>query len=339
MRLDLALVCSLSLAVLVAPLCAEATLTGINLGTHVDGPKVSASDLQGRVVLFEYWGVNCPPCVGSIHHLTELQAKYGRDNFLIVANHCQGGSADNTRTVWRGKASNDLVSVVDSGALPGSNVTGIPRCFLFDHEGKLVFDGSPSQVDGALEQAMRDNPGQMVAGRTYQKLTKEAATLGAQKTPLAATLKALRKAAEGDDAAAKDEADFLLGRVGEWQAEQLEKVGTARAEDPERCLAQVTKMAALLKGDELGEPFATLQDEFKKDKAFQTELKAAAALAAIRADADKCKLSKDPTSAKAQKSNQAAIAGIAANLKGLQKKFADTAAARRAAELSQEWGL
>ncbi len=336
MRLVLALALVMTV---VAPACAEATLSGINLGSHVDGPKISAADLQGRVVLFEYWGVNCPPCVGSIHHLTDLQAKYGRDNFIVVANHCQGGSADKTRAVWRGKATNDLVSVVDNGDLPGSNVTGIPRCFLFDHEGKLVYDGGPSQVDAALEKAMQDSPGQLVAGRTYKKMVKEAATLGAQKTPLAATLKALRKAADGDDAVAKEEADFLLGRVGEWQGEQLEKIGAARSEDPGRCQTQVTKMAALLKGDELGEPFATLQDELKKDKAFQTELKAAAALAAIRADADKCKLSKDPASAKSQKSNQAMIAGIAANLKGLQKKFADTAAARQAAELSQEWGL
>ncbi len=332
----LALIC---LAAASGDLAAEATLQGVNLGTYVTGPKVSAADLTGRVVLFEYWGVNCPPCVASIHHVTDLQAKYGRENFIVIANHCQGGGIPGVVSTWKGKATNDLVSVIDNGQLPGSNVSGIPRCFLFSHDGKVLYDGAPMGVDSALDAAMKASPGALVTGHDFTKLGREAAAIGAQKTNLAATLKSVRKAAEGDKPEAKEDADFLLGRVTAWASDLATRCNDDRTQDPARCQETVNRMVGLLKGDECGAPFEALQDELKTDKAFQNELKAAAILAGIKAEADKCKLSANPEQAKSQKSNIAAITAIAGNLKQLQKKFPDTAAAKSAEELGREWGL
>ena len=123
---------------------AEATLDGVRLGEYATGPKVSVSDLKGRVVLFEYWGVNCGPCLANIPHVTQLQKKYPRDRFIVIANHCQGGSAANAGAVWVAHAHDDIVSVINHGNLPGNGVRGIPYCFLFDATGKLVYKGSPA---------------------------------------------------------------------------------------------------------------------------------------------------------------------------------------------------
>ena len=43
---------------------------------YIHGPKITASSLKGKVVFFEYWGINCPPCIDSMPHLQELQDKY-----------------------------------------------------------------------------------------------------------------------------------------------------------------------------------------------------------------------------------------------------------------------
>ena len=40
---------------------------------YIHGPKITASSLKGKVVFFEYWGINCPPCIASMPHLQELQ--------------------------------------------------------------------------------------------------------------------------------------------------------------------------------------------------------------------------------------------------------------------------
>ncbi len=331
--------CAALLVLAVVALPAAATLSGVGLGTHVTGPTCSVADLAGRVVLFDYWGVNCPPCVASIHHLAGLQATYGRDNLIIIANHCQGGPATAIKATWSGKAGNDLVTVVDAGQLPGSNVTGIPRCFLFDHRGTLIYDGAPLGVDAKLEEAMRATPGALVAGRDFTKLVREAAALGAQKACLTPSLKAVRKAAAADEPLAKDEAAFLLGRVDAWTTGALERVAADRIAQPARANETVARMAALRKGDELAAPFEALADELKKDKTFQTELRAAAALAAIKQAAGAVGLDSDPEAAKARKSNREKIEGIAAGLAGVRAKFAETAAAREAGELAEEWKL
>ena len=50
-------------ALLTASLAAESEgqkseIEGISLGEQVYGPKISAEDLKGRVVLVDFWGIN-----------------------------------------------------------------------------------------------------------------------------------------------------------------------------------------------------------------------------------------------------------------------------------------
>ena len=115
---------------------AAVTLEGIRPGAHVNGPKFDAADLKGRVVLVEYWGVNCPPCLASIPHISELQEKYGRDQFVIIANQCQDADEAKAKSVFKGRGGSDMITVINRGDLSGANVSGIPHCFLFNHEGK-----------------------------------------------------------------------------------------------------------------------------------------------------------------------------------------------------------
>jgi hypothetical protein len=42
---------------LIGPVGAQEA-SGISLGTHIMGPKLTADDLKGRVILFEVWGIN-----------------------------------------------------------------------------------------------------------------------------------------------------------------------------------------------------------------------------------------------------------------------------------------
>ena len=55
------------IAAMAVPASAQAaeskvTYPAFNDGSHIHGPKLKASDLKGKVVFFEYWGINCPPC-------------------------------------------------------------------------------------------------------------------------------------------------------------------------------------------------------------------------------------------------------------------------------------
>jgi thiol-disulfide isomerase/thioredoxin len=327
----------LLLGLLATCLSAAATMDGVNLGTHISGPKVTVEELKGKVVLFEYWGVNCPPCRSSIPHLSSWQKQFDRETFVIIANHCQGGTADNTRKVWAQSGGTDAVTVIDNGELAGSNVSGIPRCFLFDHNGKLVFDGSPFQVEDALKKAVEASPGALVAGYEWKKLRKEAAMVG-KRQGMAATLKAVRKHAEGADESAKVEATELLDRVTAWCTRQEQAMSAARADDPAEAFRIANATAAALKGDPAAAPFDAAVKEMKADKAVMDAVKAGDLLTKVKALADQYGLPADPEGWLARASNKGKAQEIAGGLRAVAK-FTGTKAASEAAELAKTWKL
>ena len=50
-----------------------------------DGPPVSLADLRGSVVLLNFWGTWCPPCLRELPHIaTNLQEPPGRRRFPTV---------------------------------------------------------------------------------------------------------------------------------------------------------------------------------------------------------------------------------------------------------------
>lgn len=317
---------------------AAATLDGLNLGTYVNGPKVLPDDLKGRVVLFEYWGVNCPPCLASIPHLAEWQKEHDRDGFVIVANHCQGGGVDNTRKVWLSKGGGEQISVIDSGDLPGSNVSGIPHCFLFNHDGKLIFDGSPFQVEPHLTKALQASPGHLVAGYEWTKMKKEALAVGKRQN-VGTVLKSLRKSVTSPDAALQTEAAELVKRIEGWAGKQNEAMGAVRASDPAEACRIATTMSGTLKGDVLAEPFESALKEIKADKTAMQAIRGAELLAKVKAQAEKYGLPADPEGFLARASNKGKAQEIAGGLKTVASKFAGTKAADEAAELAKTWKL
>jgi hypothetical protein len=265
-----------------------------------------------------------------------MQAKHGRDNFIIIANHCQGGGADNTRSVWLKHQGGDQITVIDSGDLNGAQVSGIPRCFLFDHDGKLIFDGHPGEVASKVEDAVKRAPGHLVAGYTWSKLAKEAAAVGRMQG-VGTVLKTVRKAAEAP--ATQEEAGELLRRIDAWQQEAQAELTAARGADPAGAYQIANRMAGLLKGDAWAKPFEDAAKELKADKGVQEAIKAADALAQVRAVGAKYGIAADPITWTSRASNKAKAQELATALATIQKRYAGTKAATEAAELAREWKL
>ena len=90
----------------------KVTVAGIQVGGHVSGPQLTDQSLAHRVVVLEFWGVNCPPCIASMPKLAELHRQYGPSGLVIVGAHAQGGAAAEVKKVVDGLGV--TFSIVDS---------------------------------------------------------------------------------------------------------------------------------------------------------------------------------------------------------------------------------
>lgn len=135
----------------VLPVMAQAkpSLKDWSFGSVVSGDSPSKADLKNKVVIVEYWGVHCPPCIASLPHLAELYDK-NKDKGLVVIGAESQGSQDGEIKKVIGKAK--VTYPVVKGADGPIQVSGIPHAFVFDSQGELVWDGNP--LGGDMERVV-----------------------------------------------------------------------------------------------------------------------------------------------------------------------------------------
>jgi thiol-disulfide isomerase/thioredoxin len=141
---------------------ADITLEGVDLGDHVLGPELEVDDLKGKVVVMEYWGDRCPPCIRAIPGLVKLRGEYDSSKLAIVANQVWTKEADKTKKAWENAGGDDSITVVNHGGLKDANVKGVPHAFVLDHNGKLVWRGHPAkkEMKEAVKKAVEALPDQ-----------------------------------------------------------------------------------------------------------------------------------------------------------------------------------
>jgi thiol-disulfide isomerase/thioredoxin len=131
--------------------------------TGFDGQEQRLKDLQGKVVILDFWATNCPPCIEEIPHLNELRAKYGDDNLKIVGMHV-GDDEDRKLVpefVERLKISYPLAYPEDAlSRFIFSTQSDIPQTAIFDRKGIMIkkivgfSSGIKKDLDSTVEMAV-----------------------------------------------------------------------------------------------------------------------------------------------------------------------------------------
>lgn len=65
----------------------------------VSGSSLSSKELEGKVVLFNYWGTWCPPCIKEIPHFQKAYEQYKDNGFTIVGIAIPRGSTGGKKDV------------------------------------------------------------------------------------------------------------------------------------------------------------------------------------------------------------------------------------------------
>jgi peroxiredoxin len=104
--------------------------------TSLSGEEVSLDSLQGKVVLLDFWGAWCGPCVESVPELRELHKKYASEpSFVLI-----GISSDRDDKVWREFTEKNKMAWAqyrdkDGKILRAFRVSAFPTYVIIDHEG------------------------------------------------------------------------------------------------------------------------------------------------------------------------------------------------------------
>lgn len=121
---------------------------------HIYGPKVSPKDLKKKVVFFEFWGINCPPCRASFPHLVELQSKYKDKGFVVIGSHAQLLSPKVKEFCEEQKVNFPIYQQIH---IPGASLnSGLPCAFLINARGDIVAQGKPGDLYDKVEDLLKD---------------------------------------------------------------------------------------------------------------------------------------------------------------------------------------
>lgn len=119
----------------------------------------------GKVYVLEFWATWCGPCVASMPHLSDLQAKHG-DNVTIIGvsdeplpkvvaflfKKYRDGKIQNDRTHYT--LATDPDGSVKKEIFRAAGCRGIPTSFIVGRDGHIEWFGHPMRMDGPLEKVL-----------------------------------------------------------------------------------------------------------------------------------------------------------------------------------------
>jgi cytochrome c biogenesis protein CcmG/thiol:disulfide interchange protein DsbE len=122
-----------------------------------DAGTVKLADLKGKVVYLDFWASWCPPCRKSFPWMNEMQQRYGRQGFAVVA-----VNVDKTRDLaskFLHEVPADFIVAYDpeGGVAESYQVQGMPSSFIIDRNGQIreahigFRDGDTDNIESTLQ--------------------------------------------------------------------------------------------------------------------------------------------------------------------------------------------
>ena len=117
-------------------------------------------DLQGKVVVVDFWGDFCIPCKREFPHLVEMQHKYAKDGLAAVSVSLDKAddkeATDRALKFLRAKGADFTNLLLDEPPAVWAdklNVSAPPFIFVFDRDGRLAgkFEGEQANYEKQIE--------------------------------------------------------------------------------------------------------------------------------------------------------------------------------------------
>jgi thiol-disulfide isomerase/thioredoxin len=125
--------------------------------TTLDGQRISLDDMQGKVVLIDFWATWCEPCREALPHLRDTAKKFEGQPLVILS-----VSLDSDDQKWKEYIANNSMTWLHyrDGGFTGTlsklyGVTAIPHTFTIDTDGVLQDEHiGDASLDGKLKKLL-----------------------------------------------------------------------------------------------------------------------------------------------------------------------------------------
>src|SRR5262249_18632423 len=116
--------------------------------TTSEGQNMSLDELKGKVVLLDFWGTWCPPCVESVPTLRELNKRLAKETSFVMISVSSDGQEEKwkdfivkERMIWPQYLDRDR------NVIRAFHVSVYPTYVLLDPEGVIRFRVTGSNPD------------------------------------------------------------------------------------------------------------------------------------------------------------------------------------------------
>lgn len=126
----------------------------------VTGETIKLTDMEGKVVLLDFWAVWCGPCRKSMPFFQELQDKYGKDGLEVIGVHVDdrmpGPEKVAEYLAKLGVTYTNVVSNVDTD--DEFMIFAMPTTYVVDQKGIIVkrhIGYDPATAPAEIEEIVR----------------------------------------------------------------------------------------------------------------------------------------------------------------------------------------
>ena len=118
-----------------------------------DGASALAlSDLHGKVVLIDFWGSWCGPCVKQLPEIRRLRDKYAQQGLVVLGIHSSQGTGNGEKYIERKKLDWPIAFDDSKQTSEAYRVPSWPSLYLIDKQGNMrIARPIKDDLDAAIE--------------------------------------------------------------------------------------------------------------------------------------------------------------------------------------------